>query len=231
VIGEHDKTKEINQVVCKIKTIIMTLGVVMAFSALSAASASAEWLVGGTVLTGSAALSAKALVDVASTLLLPALGLAVVCGGHFLDMTDPLMIAPDRVFASSLTFLGCNVTAPASGCALEEKEQPIPLNPILARAFLGVGEEDRLLFAPETKGIFANIKFSEINSCAFNGQEPVKGSFIAGLPTGRLNLVTQALVSLGSVENHSLEVGGQPAFIEGGRALMRLASESTWSFM
>jgi hypothetical protein len=218
-------------VLSKVKVMMLVVAAVAAFSALGAASASAEWLVGGTVLTGSAALTNQALVDATSTLLVPALGLSIVCGGHFLDGTDPLIIAPDKGFASALTFLGCNTTAPASGCALEEKEQPIATNPILARAFLGTGEEDRVLFSPETKGIFANIKFSEKNTCAFNGIEPVKGSLIAGAPTGRLNLATQPLVGLGSVENHSLEIGTQPAFLDGGRALLALVSGSTWSFM
>jgi hypothetical protein len=183
------------------------------------------------VLTGSATLLSQALVDATSTLLVPALGLSIVCGGHFLDLLDALIIVPDRAFISSLTFLGYNTAVPATGCALEEKEQPIPISPVLAKAFLGTGEEDRLLFAPETKGTFANIKFSEKNTCAFNGLEPIKGSFIAGAPTGKLDLLSQSLVGLGSVENHSMEVGGDPVFIDGGQVLLRLVSDSKWSFM
>jgi hypothetical protein len=215
----------------KVKIATMALGAVFAFSTLGTASASAEWLVGGTVLSGSAALSTQDLVDITSTLLVPTLGLSIVCGGRFLDLSDPLIIAPDRGYASSLTFLGCNVTAPASGCSLEEKEERIATAAVLGRAFLGTGEEDRVLFVPETKGVFTNISFSERNTCAFNGAEPVKGSFIAGLPTGRLNLATQSIVDLGSVENNSLEVAGQKAFLDGGRELATLVSGSTWSFM
>jgi hypothetical protein len=216
--------------VSKIK-IIMVLSATMMLGLLNAASASAEWLVGGTVLSGSVSFSSQALIDEAPTMLLPALNLSVVCGGHFLDMLHPLITAPDRASASSWIFLGCNVTMPASGCSLVEENETIPTAAILARVFLGPGEEDRLLFAPETKGTFANMSFSEKNICAFAGIEPVKGSFIAGMPTGRLNLATQPFVYLGSVENNSLEVGGKVVFLDGGRALLRLASESAWSFM
>jgi hypothetical protein len=215
----------------KVKVATIALSAVFAFSALGAATASAEWLVGGTVLTGSAAISTHILVHITSTFLVPALGVSLVCGGNTLDAVDPLIIAPDRGFASSLSFLGCNVTVPATGCALAEKNQKISTTAILGRAFLGPGEEDRILFSAETKGTLANITFSETNTCAFNGIEPVKGSFISGLPTGRLDLATQSLVDLGSVENNSLEVGGQKAFMHGGKFLALLVSGATWSFM
>jgi hypothetical protein len=215
----------------KVKVATMALGAVFAFSALGAATASAEWLVGGTVLTGSAAVSPHILVHITSTFLVPALGVSLVCGGSTLDAVNALIIAPDRGFASSLSFLGCNVTVPATGCALEEKGETISTTAVLGRAFLGPGEEDRVLFSPETKGVFTNISFSEKNTCAFNGLEPVKGSFISALPTGRLNLTTQSLVDLGSVENNSLEVGGQKAFMHGGKVLASLTIGSAWSFM
>jgi hypothetical protein len=220
--------KEINQMLSKIKVVLPVLGAVVTFRVLDAAVASAEWLVGGTVLSGSAVLLPQALVDATSTLLVPAVGLSIVCGGHFLDELDPLIIAPDKTYASSLTFLGCNVTAPASGCALAEKEQSIPTTAILARASLlsATSEEDRLLVSPETKGILANIQFSESNTCAFIGTNPLRDSFVVGAPTGRLDLLTQSLIGLGSVENNSLEFLGGKAFLDGGKVLMRLASDS-----
>jgi hypothetical protein len=218
--------------VSKVKAALVVLGAALAFSALCAGSVSAEWLVGGTVLSGSAALLSQSLVDASTVLLVPALGLAITCSGRFFDAVDLLVLSPDRVYSSFLSFLGCNTTEPATGCALESEEEAILTASILARAFLGPGEEDRLLFVPETKGVFANIKFSEKDTCAFGGVSALRGSFIVGLPSGRLNLLKQRLVDLGSVENKSLEFfGGSQAFLKGGSTLMVLTSDSTWSFM
>jgi hypothetical protein len=73
--------------------------------------------------------------------------------------------------------------------------------------------------------------FSETNTCAFNGEEPVTGSLVAGAPTGQLSLLAQALTGLGSTEgNNSLQIASQKAYLDGGKALLTLASDSKWSF-
>jgi hypothetical protein len=216
---------------CKVNRIAATLFVVTALSALASASASAQWLVGGTTLVGSAALSPQDLVDESSTLLIPAIGLSIVCSGHFFDALKPQIRAPDIAFAAALTFLGCNTTVPATGCALAEINQPIPTNAILGLAVLGPGESDRVVFAPATKTIFTNIVFNEGNTCAINGVEPITGEVVAAAPIGQLELLAQSIVDLGSVENNSLQIAGDKAFIDGGRYLLTLASDSKWSFM
>jgi hypothetical protein len=202
----------------------------MAFCVLSAPPALAEWLVGGTVLSGSAATTPQWLVDTPPLFLVPTLGLSIVCGGHFLDFVDGLVVGPNKISAQHVNFLGCNTTTPPKTCALEEVEETISTGGILGRAFLATGEEDRLLFAPETKGTFADIRFNEANTCAFNSVEPMKGSFTLGMPTGRLNLSTQSLAGLGSVENNSLEVGGDRLYIDNVKMLLRLSSNAVISF-
>jgi len=210
---------------------MVTFVVVIAFSAVGVASASADWFVGGALLKSSAALSTTAVVDAPTTLLVPALGLSVVCSGGTLDGTNPEIITGDTGKAKALTFLSCNTTKPEKGCALEVTNQAISTLPINARAFLGTGEEDRVLFSAQTKSLFTDIFFSGANECAFNGEEPVKGSVIVGAPTGQLELLNQAIVGLGSVENNSLEIGaGNKAFLDGGKALLKLANDALWSF-
>jgi len=217
----------------RIKIVVPILFAVFAVSAMAVSSASAEWLVGGTKLVGSAALATTALVDEPTKLLVPTIqDLTIECTGEVLDGENPRIEAPDKGFASSLKFLACNTTKPASGCALEVVNQPITTLPILALVVLGKGEEDRVTFTPETKSTFATFKFSESNTCAFNGEEAVKGSVTIGAPTGQLDLLTQAIVGLGSVENNSLEIGtANKAFLIGGKALLKLANDATWSFM
>lgn len=204
---------------------------VMVLSALGTASASANWFVGGTELKTSAALSTGVVVDEPATLLVPALSLSVVCSGGDIDELGIVVEPVDRELIESRRYLSCNTTKPATGCALTEKNQSITFGPARGRAFLATSPEDRILLSAATKGTLAEINFSEANTCAFAGPEPVKGSVTLGLPTGQTESVAQAVTGLGSVENNSLEIGaGNKAFIDGGRALSTLASGSKWSF-
>jgi len=210
---------------------VIALLAVLALSAAVAGSASANWFVGGTELKTSAALATTTVVDEPSTLLVPTLSLSIVCSGKTLDGTSPEIIAGNIGKAASLKFLECNTTKPATGCALETANEPIPTLPVSARASLGSGEADRVLFVPQTKGTFAEIKFSEADTCALGPALILKGAVTFGAPTGQLELLNQAIVGLGSIENNSLEIGsGNKAFIDGGKVLLRLASDSKWSF-
>jgi hypothetical protein len=217
----------------RLRVVLMVVGVVAAFSSLSVASASAGWLVNGTSLgDGSAALSTQALVDSFTTLLVPALTLSIQCKGHFLDGVAPQIFGLDRGFASSLTFLECQTVTPAK-CELVKgtSGESVKTVPILALASKGKGESVNVNFKPETKTTFANLEFSEANTCAMNGFNSVTGSVVVNAPTGQLSLLAQALIDLGSSEgNNSLKFDNQPAFLDGGKALLTLASDSKWSF-
>lgn len=209
---------------------MLVLGVAVLMSALGAASASAGWLVNGTPLSGSAALSTQALVTVESTLLIPVLNFAARCSGHFIIITNPQIFGANRGFASALTFLGCSTITPVA-CELEGQPASVATNPILAVATKGPGESVRATFTPETGTTFANIKFGKANECVFKGTEPVTGSFVAGAPTGQLSLSAQQFTDLGSTEgNNSLQIGGDKVFLAGGDELLTLASGSKWSF-
>jgi hypothetical protein len=219
--------------VSRIRVVMMVLGIAAAFSALSVSSASAGWLINGTSLgDGSAALSTQALVDAESTLLVPAIKLAIKCNGHFLDGLKPQIFGLDKGFAEALRFLGCKTIEPATGCELiHENNTTIETTAILALASLGKGEAVNIAFTPETKTTFGNIEFSETNTCAFNAKEPVTGSLVAGSPDGQLSLLAHILTGLGSTEgNNSLRIDGDSAYLEGGAALLTLASDSKWSF-
>jgi hypothetical protein len=210
----------------------MVLGVVVALSALGASSASAGWLINGTPLgDGSAALSTQALVDANTTLLVPAIGLAIQCTSHFLDGLKPQIFGLDRGFAEQLRFLGCGTLTPAKCELIEKNSAPIATTAILALASLGTGESVNLAFTPETKGTFGNIEFNEANTCAFAGEEPITGSVIASSPDGQLSLLAHVLTGLGStLGNNSLLIDGDRAFLDGGSALLTLASDSKWAF-
>jgi hypothetical protein len=216
----------------RFKVMFVALLAVAAVSVVAVSSASAIWMVGGTNFHGTANLATTAVVHENARLLVPSLeDLTITCSGAFLDGTEPRIEALDKGFAKELKFLSCNTGK--AGCELEEKNQAIGTLPLLALAELGPGESVKLLFSPETKATFAQIKFLETNTCALAGVQPVKGSVNLSSPDGQLELLSHLLTVLGSFENNSLEIGsgGNHAYLVGGKALLRLQSDSKWSFL
>ena len=88
---------------------------------------------------------------------------------------------------------------------------------------------DRVIFLPKTGTEFVTLEFVG-GSCAIAGEKPVKGSVTVGASTGQTENTLQPIEGLGSKENNSLTIGGHPTFLEGGKALLKLASGSKWSF-
>jgi hypothetical protein len=215
----------------KVKVTAMALVAVFAFSAVAAAAtASAAWFVGGAELKTSAALTTAAAVDEDFKLLVPAVeDLTIECTGTTLDGIGPRIEGTDKSFASSLKILGCKTIKPL-GCPIEAQPVTITTNAILVLAALKSGEADKLTYFGEAGDTITVIRFGEANTCAFNSEEGVKGSVTLGAPTGELELENQAVVGLGSFENNSLEVANSKAYVIGGKALLRLASGSKWSF-
>jgi hypothetical protein len=222
--------KEIIKGMSRFKVLSIALFAVAAVSAVAVSSASAIWMVGGTNFHGTAALATTAVVHEPATLLVPNLGLTITCSGTSLDGLEPRIEALDKGFAKELKFLSCNTNK--ENCALEVTNQAVPTLPLLVLAELGAGESVKLLFTTETKSTFANVLFSEANTCALAGTQPVKGSVNLSSPDGQLELLSHLLTALGSFENNSLEIGaGNKAYIDGGKALLRLQSDSKWSFL
>ena len=89
---------------------------------------------------------------------------------------------------------------------------------------------DRVTLAPQTKTTIAELPFKEENTCAFAGTEPLKGEVTLDAPTGQTDEASQAVEGLGSLENNSLEVAKDKAYVEAGKTVLKLASGSKWSF-
>lgn len=218
--------REIKKMMFKTRLTMVVLCGALAFSAVAASSAWAGWFIEGEELpTGSkAALASTAKVDEVSTLLVPALGLSLLCSGSTLDGLLPEIVGVNSLKAAALTFLACSTTKPTSGCALQKSKQSIATVAIKATLQEATHPEDRLVFTPQTKTTLANIEFSEINECAFNGIEPVTGALTLSAPTLEEELATQPITGLGSTENNSLQIDGDKAFLDGGRVLLGLSS-------
>jgi hypothetical protein len=215
----------------RLKELSVALLAVAAISVVAVSSASAIWMVGGTDFHGSSSLGTTAVVHGPTKLLIPSLEhLTIVCGGGKVHLVEPRIDTLNRVFAKSVRFLACNTNKP--NCTLEETNQTIPTLPVLALATLGTGESAKLNFTPETKSTFAELKFSEANTCALAGVQPVKGSVNLKAPDGQLELLSHLVESLGSFENNSLEIGpDDKVYVVGGTLLLNLQSTSKWSIL
>jgi hypothetical protein len=187
------------------------------------------WLINGTGLASGStlALAVTAHVDESSVLNVPSLGIELTCTGgsnQVLTGTKPYLQGPDNGGAEALIFEGCSEITPA-GCTIETKIETVP---VIATVELAASLEDRIIFAPKEGKPFANIEF--FGSCALSGLKPVKGQVTIGGPAGQTEQTLQPLAPIGTLENHSLEQGGKPAYLEKGRALLKLASGASWSF-
>ena len=215
----------------KVKIIIAAFTAALALTTVmaSTASAAAGWLVNGTELTGtqSASLSTLAVTDTAAILHIPALPVKLSCSGH-LEGVNPKISAPNTTSSTSLVFTGCSMIEPAT-CELSSPE--IKTEEVTGTATLGPGESVLISFRPTTAKHFTEFTFVGTN-CSISGKKAVTGAVVLKAPTGQLQLLTQALEGLGSLEQggDSIQVANDPAYIEGGKALLKLESDAKWGF-
>jgi len=213
------------------KLMLAAFAVALALSAIGTASASADsWFVGGTKVgdTAKIALNSKAVVDERAVLNAPGLSLKVSCGG--LTGVGAALIGLDAGEAASLIFSECSEIEP-SNC----KVQPttVETEPVTALAVLGLlpnskTETTFINFKPKSGNVFASITFT--GTCAFAGTQPVNGLVKLEAPGAETEATSHILQGIGSIENNSLQIAGNKAFIEKGKALVSLASGATFSF-
>jgi hypothetical protein len=215
-------------------TMVAFLGV-LGLTGVAASSASAGWFIEGEELaSGSkAALASTAKVDTAPVLtILPGSPskVKVECGGSLLRTSEPNIIGTETLKAKSITFEGCKVTEPTTGCALEGQPTTITTNPLVSTPTEGASfPESRLTLKPQTKKTLAELAFSESSTClGGGGQKPVVGSLTVKAPTLQEELATQPIEALGSTENNSLEIAGDKTILEKGKTLLALATGQGW---
>jgi hypothetical protein len=211
---------------------VVTVVSVMVVSGAFAALASANWMAGGKDVPSGTNLqiSLVATVHEAPVLNVPSLKIKLSCTG--LDVEEGFIIGGSSLDkAGSLKFLGCKVIEPVSStCVLAE--EVIKVSAVLSKATLFGTLAARILFSPEQGNLFAEVPFSEANTCALSGNEPVKGRVTVAAPLGQDELLLQPIEGLGETENHSLEIAaGNAAFIEKGKILLRLVNDSKWSIL
>jgi hypothetical protein len=210
----------------KTKVILAAFIAIIALSAVAASSASAAWKVNGKALAAGekVALSTKAIVDEQAVLNVPTLSLKISCAG--LSGVKPEIEGTTKASAEHLIFEGCSEIEPKT-CKLNPTT--VKTEPITATTTTGVSPDDKVLFKPTVAGPFATLVFE--GTCSLAGEKPVTGAVVVNAPTGQSEEVSQLIDGIGSAEgNNSLEVAKNKAFIEGGKALLKTANGSKWSF-
>jgi hypothetical protein len=214
----------------KVKLIVTMLVATMALSAVMASSALAagEWFVNKAKLTGTTALANTAAVDTSTVLNDPSLGIKVTCSGSLLEGKKPYIQAPNTGGAESLIFTGCSEIAPTT-CKIQTKVETEPVVATLETSASPVASAAIIRFVPKGGKVFATLDFT--GTCAESGEQPVDGAVAAGSQNGQVEQTTHPLEGLGTADgNNSLELFGGKAYLEGGKALLKLVSGQTWSF-
>jgi hypothetical protein len=211
--------------------VIVVLATFLVLSMTAVGSASAAWTAEGLELsaTSKAALATTAKVDTAYLLSIPAVKTSLTCNGTTLKNESAEIIEVNKLKAKSLTFEDCETTQPKAGCSLESQPSSIKTNPLSGLATnVTKSFEDRLTLSAQTKNVLAEIHFSAENECALAGAEPLRGQVTVKAPTLQEEAAEQAFEGLGSTENNSLEIGTGKAYLEHGKALLKLASGGAW---
>jgi hypothetical protein len=212
----------------KAKMIITTLIAVMAFSALASGSASAAtagWMVGGKLLSGSAALATTAKVDEFGKLKSSAANISLECTGSTLNGASPEIKSPSTGAASSLEFTGCKALTP--NCTIGSPA--ISTVPITVEATLEGTAAVIATFKPKTKAVFATFEFTGTN-CAALGLDAVTGTARVLAPNGQTENTLQLINAIATEASEELKVASSPASLAGS-ALLKLASGEPWSFL
>ncbi|HEY2768622.1 MAG TPA: hypothetical protein VGI76_10205 [Solirubrobacteraceae bacterium] len=198
---------------------------VFAVVAAASATASADWMVGGTALVGSAPLS-NALVLKEGELVVTGVT-TLKCTAHEITVTNGSIVAPDKILASSLTFNGCKGSNAPCDTIAGEKVSTVPIH--------GVAKLDGTLntyitVLPETKTVFATIAFTNAECpLIIGGGVPVSGTFSLLAHEGFDERLGHSVLVF-SLTN-ALKVGSTNAEIKGVTFDIKLTSNKLWSFL
>jgi hypothetical protein len=210
-------------------TVIITASITaLILSAMAAASASADWYINGVKLPAGSktALSTKVVVDEPIVLNSPTLSLKVTCSG--LGTVGPELVGKDVGKVMHLDFEGCSEIEPKT---CEIKPATIETEPVTALAMLGTTPDNKVLFKPTAGAGHIFTALVLVGSCGIAGEKTISGSFVLDAPDGQAEQVTHLLDGIGPAGgNNSLELLTNKLYFEQGKALLKLASSSKWSF-
>jgi hypothetical protein len=210
----------------KAKLIIIACVAALVFSALASASASAAvagWMVNkATLADGEVKNLAPNPTVLGGGFVLTGAGISVTCtslklkGGTITGLTLALI--------ESLEFGECSATAPC------EVEKNIDTVPILTHEITLEGNTAvKAVFKPETKTVFATIKFNN-PLCALEGVQAVTGKATVLAPKLQEERVKQEIKAVVTAASGELKLGSNAASLTGS-AEFEVNGGQTWSFL
>jgi hypothetical protein len=225
-LGSSAKRHREESRMSKAKALLTVFLAALALSAAAAASTSAAtagWMVGGTQLTGSAALASTAAVD--ETIKLTAGGVEIECTGVTADGISQEIKASNKGAASSIGFTGCQ--ALTRNCALSSNE--IGTVPVVAEATLEGTLAITSVFVPKGGTILVTFRF-EGEACSIAGLKAATGKVITSSPVGQDEHTLQ-LASINTAATEAVLRAGNITAKLSGSALAKLTSGLPWSFL
>jgi hypothetical protein len=209
----------------KIKVILTMFIAVLVVGGMTSASASAAmagWMVNGTLLSsGSESMATTALTQDAWEL--NGGGLSIKCTGS-LNAAKPEIKAPNKFFATSLTFTLCETSTP--NCTVPSQ---ITTLTVLGEVTLEGALAAQTKFTPEAGTLLATVKFTG-EKCAEEGLKPITGKAAGKLSTGQDERTPQRLEIDTTEASGELFVGGSAASLKGA-ANLKLQDGQSWSFL
>ncbi|HEY2768614.1 MAG TPA: hypothetical protein VGI76_10165 [Solirubrobacteraceae bacterium] len=199
-------------------TVFVGLFALSAFALAS--SASAQWMVNGTNLTGTAALAPGAPLDENVTINIS--GVSIVCTSS-VELVSPQLEAGDKAPTNSLIFAGCSANGK---CTVESNFKTVPLT---ATATLEGTLAINLIFKPKTKTVFGTLKF-EGAECPLFGVQTATGTAKFLAPTGRDERLSQQIINNVTAASGELKAGISNIEMKGS-SLLKLATDLPWSFL
>jgi hypothetical protein len=208
----------------RMKLILSAFAAVFALGAFatSVASATAGWMVNGTLLSGSKALATTAKTD--ENAKLSGAGLVITCSGATLNSTSPQITSPNKGSASKLEFTSCVAAAP---CALAKST--ITTLPVSSETTGESASATTTIFKPTTGTTFSTIAV-EGETCAAAGNVVINGQEKVLSPEGQVENTLQLIKSITAEASKELFIGKTAASLSGS-SLLKLASGERWSFL
>ncbi len=208
------------------KIVVVACAVALALGAAAADSASgatAGWMVGGSLLSGSKQLAPTASVQ--SSLRLNVAGITIECRTNTFKGNAAEIISPNVMKAHGIEFTECNGTK--GECSLGS--ETVTTVPVLIEVTLEGVLATIARLKPQTKTTIATASFIG-EKCALLGVQNITGSVLVLSLTAQDERSTQQSTSITTEVSGELKVGASVASVTT-TATTSLASGQTWSFL
>jgi hypothetical protein len=210
--------------VYKTSATVAALVVMLALSGFvsAATAATAGWMVNGSLLTGTKALTTTAATDEEFALQVGSL-FTIECQDASIKPTLPEITAPNRLVLKGYEMTQCSLANEEGACHLGGSK--VVVGSLLAEATLDGTLGVRAVFKPETGSALFSWEIVGVE-CIADGKDSLGGQATMLAPSGQDERTLQLL----KWATTTGEIKPEPTNVKGSE-LLRLASGEAWSFL